>query len=559
MRALDDSALPRVPLPTLERSCSLFLEWCAPLLTDAELDETRAAVDDFLTGPGPVLQAELAAYDGDESNDGWLDEFWRDRYLGRRDPIAINANFFFRFKPDPSQGTTQTERAASLLSRAADLRLRIDRGQIEALPESMRQMRHLFCTTRIPGPARDSVRTQYSADSPGPSDARHAVVFHRGAIYALDVLDESGTPYSIAALDVALQSILSSAAEQPDGVGVLTTRPRTRWADDRNALLAADPANADALTIVESAMCGLALEEQQPADLTELDSTLLGGSGRNRWFDLATTLIVFADGTAGLNGEHCLLDGMTILRLIDDLFESRDRIAGVPGDPEVRAIEFALNDDVRSRIARASEDFAHPSAQTALLHVPLEGLSRNVAKALGYSPDAFFQMMLQIAHARARGRVGATYESIATRAWRNGRTEAMRVVTPESVALVEVMGDPAATDEQRRGAFEAAAKAHVARARACQSGDAPEQHLWELDRIRERRGDQLGITEQPALFRSPGWRIMRDDWLSTSTAVTTNVQSWGFGATSPTCIGVGYALLTDSAYVGLSTPTPVAD
>ncbi len=80
------------------------------------------------------------------------------------------------------------------------------------------------------------------------------------------------------------------------------------------------------------------------------------------------------------------------------------------------------------------------------------------AKALRMSPDAFVQMAFQLAHQRAKGFVGATYESIATRHWRNGRTEAMRVVTPEVLRFVAAMQDPAADAATKRAAFRTAAR-----------------------------------------------------------------------------------------------------
>src|SRR5207247_2278301 len=126
------------------------------------------------------------------------------------------------------------------------------------------------------------------------------------------------------------------------------------------------------------------------------------------------------------------------------------------------------------------------------------------AKAMGMSPDAFAQLSYQLAHKRAKGISGATYESIATRQYRNGRTEAMRVVTPEVLEFVALMDDPAASVEARREAFRAAAAKHVARAKECQAGDAPEQHLWELQLIKKRRG----VAESPALYSSPGWLRM---------------------------------------------------
>ncbi len=51
---------------------------------------------------------------------------------------------------------------------------------------------------------------------------------------------------------------------------------------------------------------------------------------------------------------------------------------------------------------------------------------------------------------------------------------------------------------------------------------------------------------------------MRDDYLSTSSAPSVNIQYFGFGSTSEQCIGVAYVLLPDRFNVYLSTPRPVA-
>ena len=90
-------------------------------------------------------------------------------------------------------------------------------------------------------------------------------------------------------------------------------------------------------------------------------------------------------------------------------------------------------------------------------------------------------------------------------------------------------------------------------------GHAPEQHLWELQLIQKRRGAELGVTEPLALYETPGWLKMRDDYLSTSAAPSTHIQYWGFGSTSRKCIGVGYVLLPDRFDLYLSTPRAVSE
>ncbi|GAA4547776.1 hypothetical protein GCM10023175_32670 [Pseudonocardia xishanensis] len=232
-----DADLPRVPLPAPAESVERFLAWCAPLLSPEELAETEKAAADFLAGPAPALHAELEPYA--ETAESWLDEFWDFRYLGRRDRIALNANFFFLLRLPAAD---QVARAAALTEAAVDLHLRIREGRVprperRGRPLSSVQLPALFGTTRIPGPVHDTVRF---------ADSRHIVVFRRGRLFALDVLDPGGRPLAVAD---ALAGLLSAdPAEHP--VGPLTTGARAEWAADRAALAAA---NAEALETVETA------------------------------------------------------------------------------------------------------------------------------------------------------------------------------------------------------------------------------------------------------------------------------------------------------------------
>ncbi|MGH3947561.1 MAG: choline/carnitine O-acyltransferase [Pseudonocardiaceae bacterium] len=568
----NEDRLPRVPLPTLEDSCERFVAWCAPLLTTDEQAATEAAVASFLRPDSPArkLHAALEEYNAGEGVHSWLDTFWPSRYLGRRDRIALNANFFFLFNESDQR---QVERAAALIAEAVDYKLLLDLELIPPIVQrgqalAMEQNKFLFSSTRIPGPVQDTVRAPYTEEWPGPSLARHIAVFFRGNMFRIDVIGSDGRPHTVDALTAGLRAIMKAGvprAAPETSVGHLTTKARAEWAASRQALLACHPGNADALDAVETALFCLCLEDFAPKDTLAACDHLLHGDSGNRWFDKAVSLIVFGDGTAGINVEHCDLDGTTILNFVDTLLgasagEHSPR-SGAPalGLPAVESVEFVLDGDLQADIRAAAASFAEYAANTATSILSFEDFGGNRAKQLRMSPDAFVQLAFQLAHKRAKGHVGATYESIATRQYRRGRTEAMRVVTPEVVRFVAVMDDPDADVPTRIAAFRAAAEKHVARAKECQAGQAPEQHLWELQLIQRRRGEELGVTEPLALYETPGWLKMRDDYLSTSSAPSVNIQYFGFGSTSSRCIGVAYVLLPDRFNLYVSTSFPVAD
>ncbi|MFD4443025.1 choline/carnitine O-acyltransferase [Nocardia sp. NPDC058519] len=574
-----EDTLPRVPLPTLDDSCARFLQWCQPLLGAEEYATTEGAVAELLRpgGAGRALHAALAEYDATPGVGSWLDEFWPSRYLGRRDRIALNANFVFLFRDDtPLAASTvagQTERAAAIIGAAVDYKLALDAETIAPVTQrgqalSMWQNKYLFSETRIPGEIQDSVRKPYSPEWPGPSDARHIAVFYRGNIFRMDVIGGDGAPYAFDDVVDGLRAVIKGGtkpAATDTSVGHLTTKARAAWARSREALRT-EPANVEAFDAVETALFSVCLEDFAPRDELHACDQLLHGDSGNRYFDKSVSFIVFADGQAGINIEHCGLDGTTVLSFVDALLErsSQDHAATSgaqsQGLPSVEPIEFVLDSAARADIAAAGADFARFAADTATSLVSFDDFGTGEAKKLGISPDAFAQLSYQLAHRRSKGLTGATYESIATRQFRNGRTEAMRVVTPEMVAFVDAMVSPDTDTETKLAAARTAASAHVARAKECQAGQAPEQHLWELEWIQRRRGEQLGVAdERIALFDSPGWTVMRDDYLSTSSAPSKYIRYFGFGSTSPRCIGIAYVLLPDRWNIYLATPKSVSD
>lgn len=569
-----DDQLPRVPLPTLEESCTRFLHWCAPLLTSDEYAATAATVEDLLRpdSPARTLHADLQRFEAEPGVGSWLDEFWPARYLGRRDRIALNANFFFLFRDDTTLAASttadQAERAAALITAAVNYKLLLDAEEIPPATQrgtrlNMAQNKFLFSETRIPGDPQDTVRVPYSAEWPGHSQARHIVVFYRGNMFRMDALGPNGVPYTPEDLAAGLRSVMKDGARRAPtntSAGHLTTLARKDWAPVRAGLL---PANAAAFETIETALFCVCLEDFAPRDTLHAGDQLLHGDSGNRWFDKAVSFIVFADGQAGINVEHCGLDGTTILSFMDTLLESSvtahaERAGAQPqGLPATEPIEFVLDADQRAVVAAAAADFAQFAASTATSTVSFDFGTSHI-KTLGISPDAFAQLSYQLAHRRSKGMTGATYESIATRQFRNGRTEAMRVVTAEVLEFLAAMENPEADADRKRVAVRAAADAHVRRAQECQRGEAPEQHLWELQLIQKRRGDALGATAPMAFYDSPGWRISRDDYLSTSSAPSVNIEFFGFGSTSPTCIGIAYVLLPDRWNLYLATPKSVA-
>ncbi|KAL8878907.1 MAG: hypothetical protein Q9198_003377, partial [Flavoplaca austrocitrina] len=86
-----EDSLPRLPVPTLEETSRRYLKSVYPLLNQAEFENTRKAVEDFVrpNGIGQELQKRLQARREDPKHKNWIYEWWNDAaYLSYRDPVV---------------------------------------------------------------------------------------------------------------------------------------------------------------------------------------------------------------------------------------------------------------------------------------------------------------------------------------------------------------------------------------------------------------------------------------------------------------------------------------
>jgi carnitine O-acetyltransferase len=302
--------------------------------------------------------------------------------------------------------------------------------------------------------------------------------------------------------------IISASSTKQPAVGALTAANRDLWASDYVHLRTLSPSNAALLDTIHSAAFLLCLDPATPGDFLTTSRFLWHGAPnglRDRWVDKPVQLIVFDSARAGLMGEHSVMDGTPTLAfmeaicsaLADPAFDhgSSSPFASTSSAPV--ELKWTLNRELEQSIARAEKDAAELIASQAMNVIKI-GYGKRAIKAARVSPDAWAQLLVQLAYARllhARGekRQGGTYESATTRRFFKGRTEVVRVVTSESDAFVRAMmaqsddsGGNNSSVENRKSLFEIAAKVHVANAQAAGRGEGVDRHLlgsWGTFRI----------------------------------------------------------------------------
>uniref|UniRef100_A0A6Q2YCS5 Carnitine O-palmitoyltransferase n=1 Tax=Esox lucius TaxID=8010 RepID=A0A6Q2YCS5_ESOLU len=276
-----------------------------------------------------------------------------------------------------------------------------------------------------------------------------------------------------------------------------------------------------------------------------------------RWFDKSFNLIVFKNGTMGLNAEHSWADAPIIGHLWEHVLSMDPVKLGYTEDghckgdphpslPGPQRLQWNIPAECQTAIAR-SLVVAKALADDVDCHtIPFNSFGKGLIKKCRTSPDAFIQIALQLAHFRDKGRFCLTYEASMTRMFREGRTETVRSCTKETCAFVRCMME----DNPVRILLKEAAQRHQQLYRLAMTGKGIDRHLFCLYVVSK----YLGV-DSPFLKE-----VLSEPWrLSTSQTPLQQVELFdlvnhpeyvssggGFGPVADDGYGVSYIILGDN-------------
>jgi len=165
-----------------------------------------------------------------------------------------------------------------------------------------------------------------------------------------------------------------------------------------------------------------------------------------------------------------------------------------------------------------------------------EGYGKEYIKKFRASPDAWMQLVKQLAFHKLYNRPGVAYESCQTRKFQLGRTEVIRAASNESKEWAEAMLDPNQTDEHRAVLFRKAVSRHLQYAAWAADGQGVDRHLFGLKKsIRE--GEPI-----PEIYTDESYSKTSYWELSTSQLSSPFIDGWGYGEVVPNGYGLSYAI-----------------
>lgn len=508
-----EDSLPRLPVPSLEETGRRYLKSVHPLVSEAEYQRTKNAVEAFIRpgGEGEPLQNRLLERAADPKIKNWLAEWWNQAaYLGYRDPVIPYVSYFYSYRDDRER-RDPAKRAAAIATAALEFKGQVDAGSLEpeymrGQPMAMSSYEYMFNCCRIPADGQDFPQ-KYAA-----SENQHIIVVRKNQFFKVPLVVD-GQQLNVTELEQQFQRIYKIAQPAPP-VGVLTVADRDHWTAARKKLVAADPANEQALRDIESSGFVICLDDAKPVTLEERAHQYWHGDGSNRWFDKPLQFIVNDNGTAGFMGEHSMMDGTPTHRLNDHvnnlIFNKKIDLSAKSVRsqlPDPKPITFHLNDESSEAIDVAAQYHRKQIASHELVVQAYQGYGKGLIKKFKCSPDAYVQMVIQLAYYKMYGKNRPTYESASTRKFQQGRTETTRTVSDESTAFCKAHHDPNVPREEVAKLFRAALAQHTKYTLEASDGRGVDRHLFGLKKLLQPGEKLPAIYEDPAFTYSSSWYI----------------------------------------------------
>lgn len=561
------ASLPKLPIPKLEASLQRYIDSATPLVSEADLTQTKKVVQEFQDTVGPKLHQELKAKDNAVYS-SFISQYWFDMYLRNRSSLPLNVNPQMTFLDDPvPEKNNQAVRAASIIHASGSFFRTLTEEQLEPdlfhmkpaktdndsfkrrisfVPEyfawftgfvqqvyalDMSQYSRLFHSTRIPQLHEDKLQSY--------PKARHVVVQRGADFFTFDLLNQDGFVVSRDVIEKNIKSILALPLSKTNPLGLLTTMQRDDWAKARENLISR-PLNAASLEAVDSALFAVCLEDASPSTMHDISLSMLYGSGNNRWFDKSFQLIVNGAGKAAVNFEHAWGDGVAVLRWFNEVF--KESVAHTLLSPNtstvstVKKLEWDLSTETVNTIQKAAVDFETMAKSVELKICETRALDSTFIRQHGFAPDGVMQMAMQLAHYRMHGYSAATYESAATAAFKHGRTETIRSATVQSDAFCKAMISTGVPAIQRKALFKAAVEKHSALTKDALTGKGWDRHLFALKTLAAEQN------LKPDIFADKSYGVLQNIILSTSTLSSPALDGGGFGPVGPDCYGIGYGV-----------------
>uniref|UniRef100_A0A8C2D8Q0 Carnitine palmitoyltransferase 1Ab (liver) n=1 Tax=Cyprinus carpio TaxID=7962 RepID=A0A8C2D8Q0_CYPCA len=543
------SSLPRLPVPPVKDTVRRYLDSARPLMDDEQYKRMEGLAKDFEKNLGPRLQWYLKLKSWWASN--YVSDWWEEYiYLRGRGPIMVNSNYYAMDFLYVIPTTRPAARAGNSIHAIMMYRRKLDRAQIKPVsrvPLCSAQWERMFNTSRIPG-----LETVFLYRYFGLLSLFLCLTFRSASqLMVLNTIPLCSSQYER----------MFNTSRVP-GVESGRASPSIPWAKARSQFFSRGK-NKQSLDAVEKAAFFVTLDDSEQRydpenPVQSLDSygkSLLHGKCYDRWFDKSFNLIVFKNGTMGLNAEHSWADAPIVGHLWEHVLSSDPVRLGYTEDghckgnshpnlPGPQRLQWDIPNECQAVIS-GSLKVAKALADDVDMHIiPFKDFGKGLIKKCKTSPDGFIQIALQLAHFRDKGKFCLTYEASMTRLFREGRTETVRSCTSQTCDFVRAMMNDKAT---KLKLLKVAAEKHQDLYRLAMTGNGIDRHLFCLYLVSKYLGEDSAflkeVLSQPWRLSTSQTPLQQLDLFDLKKHPEYVTSGGGFGPVADDGYGVSYIIL----------------
>ena len=222
------------------------------------------------------------------------------------------------------------------------------------------------------------------------------------------------------------------------------------------------------LHTIDGAAFVVCLDDESPESANERANQFLLGGPSNRWGDKSLQVVVCHNGSTALINEHSMLDGDTLIQLIDRIRQAIKEDSPNHIDAEVqnkqaigesvKEIIFQLQPEVLSQIDNVTRTFANTVTPIEYTHHTYHQLGSSLLRSHRCAPRPCFSIILQLAsRLHFGGPQDSCIEPVSLRTFHRGRLDWVQAAIPAVVdfcdviySLVQSQGQTSSTEEPPR-------------------------------------------------------------------------------------------------------------
>ncbi len=554
-----NSELKKLPIPEFKESMDRYKQLVEPLISKEEFTNTSKIVDAFVKegSHGFVLHNKLIEVCGKKDNKSWLLALWNKMYLEYRAEIAINVNYYAvlnneKFKEKYSHEeilgiviNTISKLYFSIIDKSLAAEKRKD------TPLCMANYKNIFGGTRIPEYNIDQFKNKRE-----DKKNNHVIFMYNGYMYKVMVSDENGNLYSPIKIANTLKTIVAENKndDNAENIGIITSTRRDKSAFLYKKIVHSINNTRNFETINQSiAVFCLDKKTRYSTDFTQ---SFLLSTGKNRYFDKSTQIILTHDKELGINNEHSHADAslynIVMLNIYQDLITNEIDFADKQSRVEFKKLIWEAKSELKTQLNQVIKEHQKNSSSKFTQSCTFYEFGKEDIKKLKISPDAFFHLSLQLAQYRTFKRLRSTYEAIDMRDYREGRTECTRPLNTASKIFAENFDTLLKNNDiiKIKELLADAVDTHISNIKEIKLGKGVERYLFALEEMNKKYVDSP-IAHQ--FFNDVAYKKLKEEFISTSNFGADHIKAFGFGNVNQNGYGIGYSINKDHIAISISS------